>query len=107
VEPVKLNHDSNLPFEDVVLSDGRRLVRIKVPATGYAAEEANRNLFLVDAEGRVVWRVAYHECVHGDDPFVGFNVGADGVVTGLTWDGWKLEINLADGTLKETGWTKS
>jgi hypothetical protein len=69
VRHVKLRHDSNLPFQDNVLSDGRRLVRIEVPVTGYAAEEANKNLFLVDAEGRVVWRVAHHEKVTRDTRF--------------------------------------
>jgi hypothetical protein len=37
---VKLHQDSILPFDDIDLSDGRRLVRIEVPATGYAVEEA-------------------------------------------------------------------
>lgn len=110
---MKLNHDSKLPSDEHLLSDGRKLVRFKVFGDDYAAEEANRNVFLVDSKGSEVWRVEYHECPHGNDPFhgsdpfVGVDVSPDGFITGLTWDGWRFEISLADGSLKKTGWTKS
>jgi hypothetical protein len=109
---MKLSLDSKLPFEEHVLSDGRKFIRFKVFGSDYAPEEANRNVFLVDAAGCEVWRIAWHECpheddpFHGNDPFVGLNEGSDGVITGITWDGWRFEIRMADGGLKKIGWTK-
>lgn len=110
---MKLTHDSPLSSDELLLADGRKLIRLKVFGDTYAAEEANRNVFLVDSKGTEIWRVAYHECPHGNDsfhgsdPFVGIQVSPEGIVTGLTWDGWRFEINLADGSLKQIGWTKS
>jgi hypothetical protein len=104
---MKLTLNSNLPKEEQALLSGKRLIRFDVIGKSYPNEEVNRNVFLVDSEGIEIWRVAYHECVQGDDPFVGVDVTDEGVIVGLTWDGWKFEINSIDGSLKKIGWTKS
>ena len=104
---MKLSPESKIPRREYPLSNGTRLLQLQVPAEGYPVEEVNRNVFLIDVEGKVIWRVAYHECVRGDDPFVRLDIAPDGTTTGLTWDGWRFEINVADGSLKKIGWTKS
>ena len=98
---------SKVPKKEYPLPDGTKLVQFEVPASGYPNEEVNRNIFLLDSAGEVIWRIAYHECEHGDDPFVGATITPDGVITGLTWDGWRFEIDRSNGKLKKIGWTKS
>src|SRR4051812_10389911 len=109
---MKLSHDSKLPAEEHLLSNGKKLIRFKISGTDYAPEEANRNVFLLDLDGNELWRIANHECphggdpFHGSDPFVGIDVLGDHI-TGITWDGLRFEIDLLDGGLEKIGWTKS
>ena len=104
---MKLGPDSKIPRQEHLLSDGTTLLRLEVPVKGYPNEEVNRNIFLLNPAGQIIWRVAYHECIHGDDPFVGVDVAPGGAITGLTWDGWRFEIDPTNGNLKKCGWTKS
>ncbi len=104
---MRLTLNALLRREEHVLPDGHRLVRLDVLGKDYPISEANRNVFLVDQAGSEIWRIASHECAQGADPFIGIDMSPAGQATGLTWDGWRFEINISDGSVRKIGWTKS
>ena len=98
-------HDPKL-----LLPDGDAIIRVIVTQQNIELpkEEVNRNVFRVDREGRIKWRVAYHEidATYGNDGFVGVRLGPAGEILGTTFTGFTFEIGLEDGSLKKKGWTK-
>jgi len=90
------------------LPDESRIVVIHLlgAAGKYPKEETNRNIFRVAKDGRILWRVGFHDSANGPDPFVGVRIVEDGKIQGFTWEGWRFEINHEDGSLKNLGWSK-
>jgi hypothetical protein len=105
---MKLTIDSNVSKKEHPLGNGSKLVLLDVlgMAAIYPVEEQNRNVFLLNPRGEVVWRVAYHEGIDGGDPFVGMTVSGDAKIVGGTWEGWHFEIGPEDGSVKKLGWSK-
>lgn len=96
------------PSSEHLLPSGNRLVLLDVlgQAGKYPKEEQNCNIFLVDRKGTMIWRIAYHEGIRGNDPFTGIALESNGSVIGSTWDGWRFEISLSDGSLSKLDWRK-
>jgi hypothetical protein len=70
-------------------------------------EGSHRNVFLVDANERPLWRVSDYEQPYAPDFFVDVSpLPEPEKAKGLTGGGHIFEINLADGSLKKIGWTK-
>ena len=84
------------------MPDGRKLIRYCVLASPLPKTECNRNIYCLDTQGKVLWRVADHEArfsADGGDPFIGIRVHGDGSIVGTTWEGWVCQINPNDGSL--------
>ena len=66
----------------------------------------HRNVFLVDSDGNVIWRIDdYRQSL--PDAFISIKCSEEqGKIIGQTFHGHIFTISLADGTLKRTGWTK-
>ncbi len=94
----------------LLLPDGDAIVRVPITQQNIdlPKEEVNRNVFRVDREGRIKWRVAYYEkdATYGNDGFVEVRLGPSGELLGTTFTGFEFEIGMADGRLKKKGWTK-
>ena len=98
--------DLNVPTQVHVLGDGTRIVLFQITGTyqDLPIVERNRNIFRLHPDGGVIWRVPLHRSDY-DDPFVGFRFESDRLL-GFTWDGWRFEIDIIDGSLKNLGWSK-
>jgi len=51
----------------------------------------NRNVFAVDARGKIVWRVSKRVHVYPDSPYTNLSL-QDGLLTLSNWDGLNLKI---------------
>lgn len=77
---------------------------------GLSEHGRHRNLFLIDRDGRPVWRIADYgpHIPKLPDRIVGIRPPAEpnGPPIAVTLNGDVLAVNLADGTTKQIGWEK-
>lgn len=76
------------------LPDGRRLIILNW--TGRSENEAARNLYLVGADGQVVWQVASKFDADGG-PFTKLHSCNDEKAVAYRWDGGDYEIDMKTG----------
>jgi hypothetical protein len=70
-------------------------------------EGSHRNVYLVDYDGVIKWRVADYDQPYAPDVFIDLESSSvQGKAIGFTFRGNIFEINLEDGSLTKTGWTK-
>jgi hypothetical protein len=105
---MKLTIDSHFSKREQLLPNGNKLLLLDVLGKEediYSKEEQNRNVFLLTPDGKIIWRVAYHEGARGHDPFTNLYFER-GKLVGCTWEGWSFELGLEDGSLTKLGWSK-
>lgn len=97
----------NLKKDEYPLWDGTKITVLDVLGreAAFSKEEYNRNVFRIDAQGKTIWRVAFHYGVHGYDPFVDIRLENESII-GFTFEGWQFQISVGDGGLTKIGWSK-
>jgi hypothetical protein len=66
----------------------------------------HRNVFLVDGDEQPVWRIADYKPSLPDYVSVIRRGTVSTQATAVTFDGWLLDIDLADGSTQKSGKTK-
>ncbi len=69
----------------------------------------NDNVFGIDYNGEVVWRIEERKVYPGgieDCPFEGISINEEGEFCLFTWCGWRMVINPRTGDILETILTK-
>jgi hypothetical protein len=92
--------------ERIDLSGDSRVVRLDRLAkeTVYGREECARNIFLVDAAGKVIWQVAT-EFDEDGNPFTSI-LYEEGKLKAYRWDGYLYEIDITSGRALPTSFLK-
>ena len=81
-----------------------RLVIFEVPQDETSPSVTNRNLKLLDSNGKEIWTVEPRDKA-SDDPFVGLTSIGDAYYA-FTWAGIRCEISLQDGSILNKKWVK-
>ncbi len=98
-QPIRLP----LPVAEGIGVDNGVAVRLDVP-TG---QRFNRNVFLVDWTGAVLWQI--QESPHGtedDKPFLNIWLTDDGSLVAGNWSGVDYDVDLASGVIRVRAFSK-
>jgi hypothetical protein len=102
------NSDEKISKQIIKIDDNSMVVVIKSDSKIFNNDELEilRNVFLVDKEGNVIWRVTSKE---DDAPFVGHFISInykDNILTAFRWGGFKCEIDIKTGIVTDTTFVK-
>jgi hypothetical protein len=102
------NADYTESKQIIKIDDNSMVVIIKWNAKIFDNDEleALRNIFLVDKEGNVIWRVSSKD---DDAPFVGHFISInykDNILTAFRWGGFKCNIDIKTGIVTDTTFVK-
>jgi hypothetical protein len=90
------------------LKDGSSIVLLDMLAAPASVPLADRecNIYRVDANGRVVWRVSAGSPIHAGASFTGIGFSTDGRLRAYRWDGVEYEVDEITGMAVPLRFTK-
>jgi hypothetical protein len=93
--------------QTISIAEGRRVVLIDVPGDdSFNADDSNHNIYCIDNDFSVIWKVAGDGIIYGVDPFVQIKLKENGLIEARRFFGNIFEIDIGSGALVRTGWTK-
>lgn len=84
------------PVAEILPFQTAAVVRLNPPV----GSSGNENVYGIDYEGSVLWRVPQRKTVYRDSPYTGMRSEAD-LVRLFNWDGLELLIDPTTGTVLE------
>jgi hypothetical protein len=91
----------------ISLGDGRVLVLINMfDLNDLSAEEQNTNIYCLNSDQTIAWKIGADAIIGDIDPFVGLFQTQDGTFKAARSSGNLLSIDLLTGESKHTGWRK-
>lgn len=94
-----MNEISNYKVaKSIRLGDGSLIVLLDMlAARDVPLEDKERNVYRLNADGGVEWRVCTGDPVYPGSPFTGIGFGADQKLLAYRWDGSEYEIDVTTG----------
>ncbi len=103
---MKLNQSQLLSIDEAVdLGAGKKVVRLDYSAEKHLSEdEHNFNVFCIDDENNVIWRIT-SDSSDRRDSFVSIEM-VEGILKADRFFGGEFEIDIQSGVAKKVGWHK-
>jgi hypothetical protein len=93
--------------QTITITEERRVVLIDVPGDdSFNADDSNHNIYCIDNDFSVIWKVAGDGIIYGVDPFVQMKLKENGLIEVRRFFGNIFELDIESGALAHTGWTK-